>query len=180
MTEVQIINKTLAQTYGKYIDGRPKWRVIWSDDEIEKRLVEKETFSGTIYIGMAAEMEVTKKYSYIRERWILEKLIFSPIPQIVDSERGHYEPYWVFQDKHGNYLKPLWRIVEILVNFAITKKVERKNVVISMNDEKREQDLEIRKFMDELKDEAPPFDGRLSPQAHEGVAFGGVKRYGSV
>ena len=102
MEQAVFINKQLEKTYGKAEDGRVIFRVVWSDSQRERRLED-------VYHGLFLPYPIIQdlpKYSYISERWVLEKLVYHPCKEIPESANGHYEPVYVFQDKDGNYLTP--------------------------------------------------------------------------
>ena len=103
---IESINRQLQDLYG--IDtatGVPLWRIAWSDDQFEKRLMEY-TPSG-MQLCLPEVMEV-RKYSYVQHKYILERLVVVPDPYKAElaGEQFSYEPMWVFEDKDHNYLPP--------------------------------------------------------------------------
>lgn len=108
------INEKLAREFG-YIDGRlPKYRVVFSDDEKEKRKVQ-HTPEG-IELLYPQVVEKYKYRHYIQGKYILEK--FSPIMGETDLiEKYSYEPLWVFRDKDGNYLPPKFWPCKFLIEY---------------------------------------------------------------
>lgn len=110
---LETINKRLADHYGKFEDGRPNWRVVWSDDQLEKR---KMTHTDEGFELLTPIVREVKKYSYIHHKYVLERLI--PIPafhgqDLVDSTS--YEPVWTFEDANGNPLPPIWEAIYLLI-----------------------------------------------------------------
>lgn len=101
--------------YGTELDGRPRYRLIWSEEATEHRRGVHREFHGKIFLREWVGVKECKKYAYLKDRWVLEKLMFFPVAEIVDSGKGHYEPVWVFQKDDGSYLKPIWEAVYYLV-----------------------------------------------------------------
>jgi len=105
MREVDYINKDLEK-YGRDLRGRPLFRVVWSDDqyEIRKGIFEDYT-EGGIFLREVNEARRVPKYSYIKERWILERLWFGVNVELPEAEReGSYENLYTFETKDGRYL----------------------------------------------------------------------------
>lgn len=104
-TLLETINKHLRDKYGKY-DNKPHFRVVWSDDEFEKRWVE-ETPEGMHLLN--PEVSIRPKYrQYAGHRYILER--FVPVPKGSDLvEPTSYEPMWTFQtsEKDGCKFLPV-------------------------------------------------------------------------
>jgi hypothetical protein len=127
MKDIQAINKWLKQEFGKQIDGRPNWRIIWSEDEREVR---KGTFTdwyGHIIVRTVREIRNLRKYEYHpdwRERWILEKLIFGvPNPEIFNQHAGSYEPIYVFRDHRDKYIRPTMKGVQFYMREVLSPKI---------------------------------------------------------
>ena len=120
---VTAINKKLADLHGKHDDGRPYFRIAWTTDQTETRL---GTFRYYTEAGLFTYEETCvrerKKYPYIKDRWLLEKLTFPKqklwSPDLIGIWNGSYEPVWCF-NKEGNYQIPEWWAVERLVKAAL-------------------------------------------------------------
>jgi len=102
---IESINYKLEKEFGKHIDGRPNFRVVWSEDQYEKRWTSftDEGFE----LPQRIVKELPKYKQYVHEKFILERLL----PVIGESdliEKTSYEPAWVFQDKDGIYLPPFF------------------------------------------------------------------------
>ena len=99
---IERINYWLKKEFGQTYDGRASWRVVWSNEELEKRLV-THTDSGMELIN--PEVREVKKYQHIYERYVLERLV--PVMGETDLVTPmSYEPAWTFQDRFDNYLPP--------------------------------------------------------------------------
>lgn len=113
METLAVINQRLADNYGRFEDGRPNWRVVWSDDELEKRVVThtKEGFELAY-----PEVQEVKKYGYISSKYVLERLV--PVPSYAETDlvtKTSYEPVWTFEDSKGNPLPPVWEAIFLLI-----------------------------------------------------------------
>ncbi len=107
---IEFINKQLERKYGKYINGMPNWRVVFSEDQFEKRLGTYSDFTPEgIFLREVTEVREAPKYrQWVHEKYILEGLTL--IPEINQAElpvsRLSYELMWVFEDGAGGYLPP--------------------------------------------------------------------------
>jgi len=102
---IESINKKLLDEFGTEFGDAPRFRIVFSEDQYEKRFTDR-TDEG--FELLQPEVRLLPKYKqYIREKYILERLI----PVVGETDlitKVSYEPAWVFQDKHGNYLPPFF------------------------------------------------------------------------
>lgn len=113
MEDISAINKRLLDHYGRWEDGRANWRVVWSDDQIEKRWVTHTTEGFILTSPLVAEVP---KYAYAQHRYILERLV--PVGNFLESDlvdKTSYEPVWTFEDNAGNPLPPIWEAIYLLI-----------------------------------------------------------------
>jgi hypothetical protein len=115
--DVEAVNKKLKEYHGTDDENRPIFRVVWSDSQIEKRFGTFVEHYGSIILGEARRMEEVPKYSYIKARWILEKLMFAMTDEVIglDLNNRCYEPVYTFEDKFGRPLPVEWWAVEMIV-----------------------------------------------------------------
>ncbi len=74
--EIERMNKLLKDAYGQDTDtGLPMWRIVFSDDQFEKR-ESKFTPSGVELLF--PQVQELPKYQHIRHKWILEQLVLVP------------------------------------------------------------------------------------------------------
>lgn len=107
------INQRLIDYFGVFENGQPNFKVVWSDDEVEKRWV-YESAQG--FQLLTPVLDIVRKYSYIRNRFILERLIPVPDSEKIElTSKLSYEPLWVFEDRLGNALPPVWEAINILI-----------------------------------------------------------------
>lgn len=129
---IERINEILSRQYGLHDDGRPRFRVVWSEDQLEKRLT-THTKEGIEL--MYPEVIERKKYQYIQDRYILEQLSIVPEndPNNDLTEKLSYEPLWTFQDRFENYLPPRIDACIFLINnlYEATERANKglKNVI---------------------------------------------------
>ena len=102
---IESINEQLLNEYGTEFGDSPRFRVVFSEDQFEKRWTE---FTDEGFQLLHPEVRLLPKYKqHIREKFILERLV--PIVGETDlTTKVSYEPAWVFQDKNGNYLPPFF------------------------------------------------------------------------
>ena len=162
MENVVLINKELKKLYGVEFDGKPKFRLVWSDDCIEKRLgrVDRYTPNG-IYLGTDEGLHELQKYSYIRERWILENYnpAYKANPEIAISDG--YEPVFVF-DRKGEYLKPYFWACEYIINSIRNPERIHKTEKMMLSDEEIKKEKEIAEYFDFLTQEATDFGNKFT------------------
>jgi len=122
---IESINETLLQNF-RVLDGRPIYRLVWSDSQLEKRVGDFTDWYGHILIRQEhkALREVKKYWYFEKPCWVLEKLVFVNGVQalkeitleLVEARNGSYEPVYVFRDSEGNPLQVNWRVVEIIIS----------------------------------------------------------------
>ncbi len=168
MENVKIINKSLIDQYGKALDGTPKFRVVWSNDlyETRKGRFERYTEAG-IYLGSYEGIQRAPKYTYIRDKYILEvytkafpEVFGGSILQSTDIVKAgdFYEPLRVFQHKVGNkqeYLPPRWDVCKVICDAFIDlinrPRAQRITDKIAQAEDRDKFDNEVAKFFDMLK-----------------------------
>jgi hypothetical protein len=126
---LEILNRRLER-FGKYLDGRPNYRIVFSYDEMEKRFgtFEDRTSEGLFIREVTEVREVPKYRQYINpSAFILEKLLEVPFfQQDQILLKTSYEPVWVFWDRFQNPIYPTWQGIELIIN-TIHKNMEGKN-----------------------------------------------------
>jgi hypothetical protein len=144
---IKIINKRLVEHYGlDSDDGQPQFRVVWADDQLEKRKTEYTETGVQLLHAVVREM---KKYMYLHDVYVLERYVLIDEPELPDVKKS-YEPIWVFRDVNDNPLQPNWDVCKIVVDilYAALGKKSLKKYVEDVSPEAREQ--EVKKLQDEL------------------------------
>lgn len=110
---VDEINKRLLDRYGR-MENDPVFRVVWADDQREFR---KTQYTDEGILLLHTEVRELRKYSHIREKYLLERI--TAVPEFVQTDlvyKKSYEPLWVFESKKGLPLVPkfevCWHVIE--------------------------------------------------------------------
>lgn len=114
--QVSDINLALERKYGKFdTTDKPLYRVVWSEDQIEKRLVSHNDNGFELLIPEVRE--VPKYRQWIKEKWLLEALTEVPVvnQNELPASALSYECVWVFEDKKGNYLPAHLEVCHIVI-----------------------------------------------------------------
>lgn len=147
LEDIKALNKWLKDTFGKEIDGRAKWKITWADAEFEYRLGKFTERHGPIILREWGGVKFAPKYAYLPGRWVLERLIFYPVPDLPGSTKGHYEPAYVFQANDGTYLHPIRKAVEYAMWVFMNGRPVSKG---ELETEEAEKDLRETAEMEEL------------------------------
>lgn len=153
METIETINARLIEHYG--IDsntGRPIFRIVWANDETEKRLV-KETEAGVSFL-FPQVIEV-KKYPYLKDLYVLERLVI--IPDVnreeLPTSKLSYEPVWAYRNEDAQPIRPIWDATKFVVDTlyaALGKKSMAKYVDTEENTTPEGLDQRITKLAEEL------------------------------
>ena len=146
---IESINERLINEYGRSIDdGRPKFRVVFSMDQYEKRITTHNDKGEEL---MMPEVRLLPKYKqWAGKCYILERLI----PVVGDTdliEKVVYEPLWVFRDKNKHYLPPFFEGCRFVID-NIHMNMDHKGQYAKYKDtmSKDEYLAQIQKTQDEL------------------------------
>lgn len=177
--DIKAINTWLEDVYGRDLLGRSYYRIIWSVGEMEKRKGNFCEFYGSIFLREWYGVREQPKYAFHptwKDKWILERLDYSPNPELALDRAGHYEPLYVFYDENGKYLRPTLRAVQFFMTKLLLRKAwktdeEKERDMESM--EKGEFDQEVEFFYGCL-DEALGGDIASAIRSGEGVVNPGV------
>lgn len=171
--DVRIANKWLQKPSvdglrGTTQDGRPKFRVVWSEDVFEVQPGPHGIFteSGLFIKEITTPMKVPKYAGIgVENQWVMER--FTPMPrdsisahEYNDLNRGDpdmgYEPVWVFPD-HVEPNKLACSIVLRSLSDAPTRITPRDYAYL----EAQEQRKKKKKVMEYLEDNTPYLAGKL-------------------
>lgn len=149
---IQSLNTQLVDLFG--IDtatGRPIWRIVWSEDQFEKRLV--DTTDEGLFLLHPVVKEVPRYRQWIKEKYVLERLV--GVPEINRKElleiKMSYEPLWVFRDVNDNYLPPRIDVAKFVIDLVYATEGKRSmRKYIESPETSEEKDLRIQKLQDEL------------------------------
>ena len=113
------INNKLIRIYGREpITNKPRYRVVWSEFQTEKRYGSYDVLTQEtgIWLGVKQGLVEIKKYWYMKECWLLERVEPNINRKDIFHDKFTYEPILTFLDKDNNPLPLNWRAVEFLVN----------------------------------------------------------------
>lgn len=117
MESIESINNQLISLFGiDTVTGDPIWRVVWSEDQYEKRLMDVDDKGNEL---LQPEVRLVPKYrQWIIEKYVLERLVV--IPEVNREELADkkisYEPIFPFRDKNGNALPPRIDVCKIVID----------------------------------------------------------------
>ena len=124
---VKSINIQLIDLFGlDTITGQQIFRVVWSDNQFEKRLGEYEDFTPSgIYLRTVKEVREVPKYKqWVHQKYVLEQLVI--IPEMNQDElpvsKTSYEPLYVFQTNSGEYLPPKIEAAKFIIDTVLAAK----------------------------------------------------------
>jgi len=154
MEPLAVINERLKEVYGKdVVNGLPIYRVVWSHDQMEKRLM-SVTDSG-IHLLEPEIREVPKYRHYINNKWVLENLV--EVPPFQQKELGtpiSYEPLFVFETNTGQFLPYKWEAIVFVINTVRAARGQEsmyaKYVDPDNQDPELRADERVKKLQDEL------------------------------
>jgi hypothetical protein len=152
--DIKLLNEKLEKKFGKTLIGdRPRYRIIFSDAEIEYR--KTDMFNGIAYVSPRT-VEVPK-YNYLKGTWVLERFVHHNNPEIATLMGGSYEPVWAFVDKNSNPVRPFWKLV-IFVALAAENGVAEKMTAKDFQREDEEKfAAEINEFEEMLNEQGPNY-----------------------
>jgi hypothetical protein len=157
------INEALKNLYGTYVDGRPKYRIVWSNDQYEYRKGDFNVFYKNFFLRSERGVKRVPKYNYIHDRWILEELSLSSNSELPESTfKGTYEPIYVFESSQGEYLKPLLYACKFFIYHRLNPTMNADQVrEFFENKEAKEFASDVRYFETVLENESPHIASRL-------------------
>jgi hypothetical protein len=182
MEPLKVINKRLDDYFGHDLEGNPYYRLVWSTSQLEIRKGYFRANDNLPYLLPYEQTREVPKYPFDRDRYVLEKKVYAPptneLP--IATLRGYsYEPIFIFKDKFGKYLEPIWRVIEIYVTGAIKGP---ESVFTSRTEEQEREKLEaedIKYFEESLEDNQPYLPTMLHNkeavinQVEKGSIYGG-------
>lgn len=119
MERLEELNKRLIEHYSTAWNGMPIFRIVWSEDQMEKRLM--GTTDAGIELLHPEVREVPKYRQYIHNKYLLERLVVVPVASIKElaGEQISYEPLWVYTDANDNALPPKWEVTKFVIDTVL-------------------------------------------------------------
>lgn len=137
--EAEQINKSLLR-YGKMLNGKQVFRIVFSDDLTEKRAGVFNKFHGEIWVGQDKGIQEVPKYGYIKGCWVLERYTMVPNHEVLNYD--NYEPAYAFRDKDQKYLPPLLSICEVVIQGILQPKGLTPEQEMSIVEEREKKRIE--------------------------------------
>jgi hypothetical protein len=149
---LEVLNERLKEHYGIDTESnRPMWRIVWSDDQVEKRYGTFEDYAGPIYLRTVTEVREVKKYTHINPpAHVLEHLVgVEGNPELL--EKTSYEPIFTYQHLlTGKTLPPIWPVTKLVID-SVMLAMNHPNPFAKYKDNPREEaEKEFRKMYDYL------------------------------
>jgi hypothetical protein len=148
---IKSLNLQLINEYGiDSITGRAIWRIVFSEDQYEKRLGTYDDYTpGGIYIRTVTEVREVPKYKqWIHEKYLLERLVIVP-EQNQDElpvSKLSYEPIFVFENRGGEYLPPKFEICKIVVDTIYAAQGKKSLAKYKDPEANKEESLALRRM----------------------------------
>jgi hypothetical protein len=153
LEKLETINERLLNRFGKF-EIQPKFRVVYTDEQFEKRLSLLTPEGLTLATPRTIELP---KYPWKPGKFVLEML--HAVPEVNRPElttKLTYEPLFFFENEKGEALPPKWEVIEIVLS-TVLENVNRQqqNKYRDPMSGLRTDDLkEVRKMeLDQMKDE---------------------------
>ena len=170
------INKKLGDYYGRNLSGLPHFRVSFSNDLYETRVGKFNEFYYSIFLRTYIGPKKVLKYNYIRDRYILEMWrIEQTKPTAEVPCPDGYECVYVFEDKNGNALPVVWKVLELICFTILNPHMDSEQIkdAIDASQIKIEQD-DIVYFEDSFRENS---NYELHKRHHgERISNAGVKK----
>lgn len=175
---IESINQQLVNLFGiDTITSQPMFRVVWSNDQFERRLV--DTTDKGIFL-LHSEVREVPKYPWIKERYILERLVL--VPEFHQTELAgkklSYEPLWVFKGKDEQYVPPTLWACKFVID-TVFAALGKKGLVKYVDEEARNpveyKKMRIKEYEEQLFGDESSL--QLKTVTGEAVAYTGPTNY---
>jgi hypothetical protein len=115
-SEIAELNEQLRDYFGvDTITGDVIWRIAWSNDQYEMR--ETDCTPEGLQL-LTPEVRLLPKYQWIRNRWILERLV--AVPEFQQKELAgrkiSYECVWKFEDRDEQPVPPIFTACKFIID----------------------------------------------------------------
>jgi hypothetical protein len=135
MEKIEVLNQRLIDYYGMdTVTGQAMFRIVWANDETEKRLVYELESGVELLYPMVMEV---KKYPYLKNLHVLERLVVVPDEQQKDlpANKLSYEPIWAYRSDDNRPLYPIWKATKFIVD-TLYAALGKKSLAKYVEDEK--------------------------------------------
>jgi len=174
---VEDINR-IIKVHGTNQYGDPLFRVVFSDDQTERRNGIYEDYSGDIYVKTVKEIREVKKYPWVKAKWILERWASGEIshhPSLVSDKNGVFICVYVFQDINQNYLPPLLKVTEIVISNLLHPRMKSEALAQDKEILSKEEKIEVDKIEEEIIIQSDELASKDSKSRRESMSVGYTK-----
>lgn len=124
MMSLSKINRELTEKYGTDVNSSlPKYRVVWTTDQLEKRFGTFVKWYRDIRLGEETLVKEVPKYPFYPNFHAFEELTYHANPELV--ENPSYEPVYIFKDKDENSLPVVWWAVKYVADRRSLRDIEK-------------------------------------------------------
>lgn len=147
------------------LTDEPMFRLVWSDDTYELRKAVLRDYIGETFIREREVTERILKYNWIKARWIFEQwyppeLVINE--ELPESNKGSFEPLYVFEDKNGKALPLNQLVIELLLYHTCGRpKSSPDKIRIAIQDEMAEKEAKLDKETEEGLDVSTDIQSNL-------------------
>lgn len=117
--ESKVINDWLKDQANVPLSTKPMFRLVFSDEQFETRRGLIDHYIGRIKVSTSEEISAFPKYSWIKERWVLEQWYppeYCYSSELPDTVNGSYEPIYVFESSKGEALPLNLLVCQLIVS----------------------------------------------------------------
>lgn len=149
---VDDINKWLVNKYGYFDVDKPNWRVVWSEDLLEKRFGTFRDHSPEgLFLREFTGVREVRKYQHIKDKYVLERILDVTAFNRSDTvDKTSYEPVWTFRDAHDNALAPRISVCYYIIETVYENAAKRVGVKYKhpYHDMKTQKDVKEQELME--------------------------------
>jgi hypothetical protein len=114
MESISTLNDRLKEYFGTSDDDQPIFRIVWADEQTEKRRV---SFTDAGVELLYPEVREVRKYPYIQHFYVLERLVVVPDMNLYElpTTKMSYEPVWTYRNERGP-VRPVWTATKFVID----------------------------------------------------------------
>lgn len=151
MESPERINEQLINFYGiDTVTGQAMWRVVWSEDQFEKRMT---NFTDSGVELLTPEVRELPKYKqWVKEKWVLENLVVVPEHnrEELAGIKTSYEPIYVFETDKGEAIFPSLNACQFIIKLIFAAKDPAFKGIAKYTEDPEEANKQIAKLEQDL------------------------------
>lgn len=149
LKELELLNKKLTDDYGYFQASElANWRMVWSEDEFEKRVgnYEDRTPEGYLIRKVLECRNVPKYKQWVNNKFILERIMPNNNNEVVG--KLSYEPTYIFENPYN--APPIYDAIKFIVERVYEQASRAVGIKYKEEDYKQEDKKRIDKIIEEL------------------------------